>query len=247
MNMNKLERTVIDQNARVQAAGTKGHEVLTDAKGEIMDLSACDLTNGIEEILSRTRRESTLKWRIRQTAGLVDGLLKDDEVKPQQGYIGGIIFAHQGAFIFGHSMSHGVISYDDPIQKAVDSLGVNEVYPAMMWVKALRAEAYRNRPDSMRALSISDYLIEHGLTLGSFLTHRADLVGATGFMPSESSLQRAMRYPAPIPSHIEDEPTAAFRLSGFCDQISIDQELRQVLPFAAVTMCNMIYKGGSLN
>jgi hypothetical protein len=134
----------------------------------------------------------------------------------EQGYTGGIIFDHDTPIVYGHSATYSGIKLDDPIQEAMG----DTLYPPMMWAKALRAEAYRNRPESMLHLSVAEYLATLDLSLGSILTEHGDIVGATGFMPGPQ-LQEGWA-DKNIEAHIESEPIEAFRLSGLCDQVVLE-------------------------
>ena len=52
---NKLEKTVLDQHARVRSAGEEGYKILGEAKGEILSVATPEQT---QEILDKTFERS---------------------------------------------------------------------------------------------------------------------------------------------------------------------------------------------
>lgn len=258
--MNNLERVILDQHTRVSAAGTDPLEALEEARVEILEVADKENT---AEILTRGRIGSTYPseptssrghMRRAQHRGFLIGLangaldhLKDLErspgvIVPKQGYLGGIALEHGVAIgVFGFAPRPGRLFEDeDPIQLAMGDV----FYPPMMWAKALRVEAYKNRPEGMRGLTVSQYLAEMGLSQGAATAEYGDvLLGATGFMPGQVTAG-AINAPWPIGEHIASEEVEAFRLSGFCDQAVVDPAL---IANPAGSMFKVIHHGGSLN
>lgn len=258
--MNSLERVVLDQHARVRAAGADPLKALEQAKGEI--LAAADKEN-TADILTRgrigsiyptepassrgyMRRAHHREFLISLANGALDHLIDLEKspgiIVPSQGYLGGIAMEHGkaiGVFGFAPRLDRP-FEDEDPIQLAMGDV----FYPPMMWAKALRVEAYNNRPESMKDLTISQYLAAIGSSLGSASAKYHDVIlGATGFMPGETTANAA-NAPWPIGEHIMSEEVEAFRLSGFCDQAVVDPEF---MKNPSGSMFKVIHLGGSLN
>jgi hypothetical protein len=232
--VNKLEAIILDQHDRVKAARENPVSVLEEAKGEILAIATLEL---VEEILSdRTLSPHREGMSINATLREIDdpralgnraiksiqtghGLVRLGFLQDNQGYSGGIVISGDDRHVFGNSMSFGCISDNDPIQEAIG----DTFYPPMMWAKALRAEAYKNRPESAREMPVAIYLSKLGLSLGAFTNACGDVIGATGFMPGErlSGDWGGQE----IQDHITSEPIEAFRLSGLCDQAALDPDL----------------------
>jgi hypothetical protein len=215
--VNKLEAIILDQHDRVKAARENPVSVLEEAKGEILAIATLEL---VEEILSdRTLSPHREGMSINATLREIDDprALGNRAIKSIQTGHGlvrlGFLQDNQG------SMSFGCISDNDPIQEAIG----DTFYPPMMWAKALRAEAYKNRPESAREMPVAIYLSKLGLSLGAFTNACGDVIGATGFMPGErlSGDWGGQE----IQDHITSEPIEAFRLSGLCDQAALDPDL----------------------
>lgn len=258
--MNNLEKVVLDQHARVRAAGSDPLEVLEEAKGEILEVADRENT---ADILSRgrigsiypteptssrgdMRRAHHRGFLISLANGALDHLKELERcpgvISPNQGYMGGIALEHGAAIgVFGFApRPNRLFEDEDPIQLAMG----DGFYPPMMWAKALRVEAYNNRPESMKDLTISQYLAAMGLSLGAApAKYRDILLGATGFMPGEITANAA-NAPWPIGEHIVNEEVEAFRLSGFCDQAVVDPEFMEN---PSGSMFKVIHSGGSLN
>ncbi len=252
--MNQLEKTILDQYRRISAAGEKGFEVLEETQGEIMLVSDPDLAL---EILSDAKRtspdretrssraqmrafmyDSSVTMRTTESVRIAHGLVRLNMLADKQGYTGGIIFDHGEPTVYGQSMNFRTFQDSDPIQEVMG----DTFYPVMMWAKALRAEAYRNRPESQGELSIAQYLAQLGLSLGSNLTKHRDIVGATGFMPGERL--SGDWGDEQIEEHIQSESIEVFRLSGLCDQAVVDPDILLTTPGFAV---DIIERGGNLN
>jgi len=257
---NQLERTVLDQHARVQSAGINGHEVLGEAKGEILSVATPDQ---VQDILDKTF-EAT-RSNLTRLAGLGDSLYELSDgglIIPRQGYAGLInLDAYgQASDVFGFSVARGQVlqeEYRDPIQKAC---GPDFFYPPMMWAKALYAEAYSNRPESQNKLPIHVWLAElagEGLFQGSKPVYGQggrleSLLGATGFMPSggvNGTMAKLKRSPK-RKEHLEAEEIKPFRASGLMDQVALshltsflDVDQTEVVVLAG----HILAAGGSLN
>lgn len=237
MNKNNLEKTILDQHARVKSAGIKGHEVLGEAKGEIIDAANPDQ---VQEILDKTldmarlvqdpvsshlagvREDGSLPRRIARIGSDLYTLSDGAFILPNQGYVGFIATdaIGQAYSVHGYSAARGQQIQDkDPIQEAC---GEDFLYPAMMWAKALYSEAYRNRPDSQKRLPIYIWLAElagGGLFQGSIpIPH--GLLGATGFMPSDE-MMGYLTQNEEIKEHIDSEGIESFRASGLMDQVAL--------------------------
>ncbi len=258
--MNKLEKVVLDQHARVKSAGENGHEVLNDAKGEILSVATPELT---QEVLDRTYEASKSQLSVltslrRSLYELSDSGL----VVPAQGYIGLIVLGPTGqaSSIHGFSAARGQMiqeQHRDPIQEAC---GPDFLYPPMMWAKALYSEAYNNRRSSQSKLPIQVWLAElagEGLFQGSAPVHRQDgqlesLLGATGFMPSSGvggTMAKLKRSPK-RKEHLEAEKIKPFRASGLMDQAALSYLTSPtgIDQTGAVYLAGDILKaGGSLN
>lgn len=237
MSMNNLERTVIDQHARVHSAGEKGHEVLTEAKGEILGTATPDQ---VQEILDKTldmarlvqdpvslhsvgvREDGSLPRRIARIGGDLYTFSDGAFIVPGQGYVGFVPTDASGNAhaVYGFSTARGQrLQEEDPIQEAC---GPNFFYPPMMWAKALYSEAYKNRSESQKGLPMYVWLAElagEGLFQGSTPTPQG-LLGATGFMPSDK-MMGYLTESDEIKEHIESEETEAFRASGLLDQVAL--------------------------
>lgn len=165
---NNLEQTILDQHTRVQTAGTNGHEVLGEAKGEILSVATPEQTQEIlDETFERSRSQLSRLTSLRHSLyDFSDGGL----IVPRQGYVGLIALDSAGKAedVFGFSSARGqILQEDDPIQEAC---GPDFFYPPMMWVKALYSEAYNNRKGSQSKLPIHVWLAElagEGLFQGS--------------------------------------------------------------------------------
>jgi hypothetical protein len=252
--MNKLEATILDQYRRVQAAGVNGAEVLAETQGEIMAVATPELTQDIIVDHARTspdheNRSINAILRAQMDSRSVmnrsikaiqngHGLARINMLADNQGYSGGILFDYDSPIVYGNSMTFRSIKQEDPIQ---DAMG-DTFYPPMMWVKAIRAEAYRNRAEAAEQLSIVEWLAELGLSLGCVALERGDITGATGFMPAER-LQGEWDDPS-ITEHVLTEPIEAFRLSGLCDQAALDPNILTDTSWFASTV---LISGGSLN
>ena len=252
--MNALDKVVLDQYKRIKLTHGDPRAVLDEMRGEILDVATPELT--FEIIRDRTRvhpenetRTLTAQMRAfqhahsigsRATRGIrtANGLVRCGMLAPKQGYVGGIIIKPEELRIYGHSMAFEKQIADDPIQEAMG----DKFYPPMMWVKALRAAAYENRPDSARFLSVAEYLAKLGLSLGSMIGEYGDLLGATGFMPGER-LQGDWDS-ITTQEHIQAEEVEAFRLTGLCDQAVVDPHLLTRTPDFAKEILEL---GGSLN
>lgn len=251
--VNKLEAVILDQQTRIAGAGLNPTPTLEEATGEILAVATPELTR---EIISNTvipeseTRSTNARCRAIQSSRSVTNrsvdairaghsLARMDMLLEGQGYTGGIIFDGDDRLVYGRSMRFGdIIATEDPIQTAMGST----FYPPMMWAKALRAEAYRQRPDSARELSAAEYMAELGLSLGCVVTDQGDIAGATGFMPGER-LSGSFGVET-IDRHVQSEEVEAFRLSGLCDQAVVEPGILQATPeFAAY----IIALGGSLN
>lgn len=259
--MNKLESTILSQHERIRQAGPNGHEVLADTQDEIMGVADIEST---AEILGRrglrvhARSEAGSSRAYMRRALHHDHLvgianrslerLKELEsqrgiILPHQGFMGGVALeGHEAVGVFGFAPKPNDLSGEnDPIQEAMGDV----FYPPMMWVKALRSEAYNNRPDSMKDLTVSQYLATIGLSQGSAPAGWGNvLLGATGFMPGPMLAGLEHTAPFPIGDHIADEEVEAFKLSGFCDQAVVDPEFMRN---PTSSMLQVIFKGGSLN
>lgn len=250
--MNSLEQVILDQHARVRDAGSDPAETLAESQGEILDAATPDL---ILELLRRDNKpahetrstnamcrafddSSSVTRRLSAPVQTAHGLARLTFLADKQGYTGGLIFDGDDTIVYGDSMTFNRVNPDDPIQEAMGDVP----YPAMMWAKALRAEAYKNRPESARQVTIATYLAEMGLSLGSNVTEQGDIVGATGFMPGVRLL--SLGGSRLIDQHLESEETEVFRLSGLCDQAVVEPDiLTATNEFAR----NIIKVGGSLN
>lgn len=252
--MNQLDRVILDQFNRVRSITGDHRAVLDEVRGEILEVATPELT--LEIIRDHTRahperesRTATAQIRAFQDARSVQSralrgirmankLVGINMLAANQGYVGGIVFDHGESIVYGHSMAYDRLKTDDPMQKTMSPT----FYPPMMWVKALRAATYENRPESARLLSVAEYLAKLGLSLGSMVGEYGDLLGATGFMPGER-LQGEWDNPL-VGEHIESESIEVFKLSGLCDQAVVDPNiLRETPQFAA----QIIQLGGSLN
>lgn len=251
--MNTLERTVIDQFHRVRAAGEQGHEVLAETQGEILQVATLDQVFEIIEadsakipdsekrssnsIIRSQQDPRSIRNRLSQPIRTGHGLARIGFLEDRQGYAGGLILDGDDVIVHGSAMSFRRRD-DDPIQDAMGDV----VYPAMMWAKAIRAEAYRNRPEEDLVLTVSDYLIKHGLSLGCHVAINGDLLGATGLMPGER-MWGVMDDPE-VAEHVHSEGIEPFRLSGLCDQAVVDEE---ILTRTGDYVADVLAKGGSLN
>lgn len=252
--MNKLDKVIVDHYNRIESLQGDPLQALQEAQDEILAVATPELTVEILSDSSRTyplsetrSTNATLRawqdpWSIMnrtvrqvQTA---NGLARLNMLEPNQGYVGGIVFDQKTPVVFGMSMIFRGIKEHDPIQQAMGDI----FYPPMMWVKALRAAAYKNRPESALAYSTSEYLAKLGLSLGCIATQYGDVIGATGFMPGER-LRSLSQVPI-VESHVQSEPQEAFRLSGLCDQAVVDPNiLTRTGDFAK----EIIGLGGTLN
>ncbi len=252
--MNKLEVVILDQYQRVKAAGSCPEEALAESQGEIMSVATPELTIDILEDSSRTSpahenssinamlraqmESSSILNRSIRGIRMAHSLARLDMLADRQGYTGGLLIDRGDVIVYGQSTLFRGLKEHDPIQEAMGET----FYPPMMWVKALRAEAYRNRPESAQDLSITHYLAKLGLSLGSVLTEHGDIAGATGFMPG-TRLQGECGTSA-VRQHVQSEPIEAFRLSGLCDQAVLDPDILLRTPdFAA----EVVEAAGSLN
>lgn len=252
--VNKLDTVIIDQYARVKAAGEYPLEALEAAQGEIMTVATPELTHEILQDLGRSHPERETKSSRAQIRSFQDphsignraiegirtanGLSRIDVLVPDQGYVGGLIFDGADIIVHGHASHFRGFKDGDSIQEAMGAT----FYPPMMWVKALRGEAYKNRPESARDMKIAEYLVGLGLSLGANVTKCGDIVGATGFMPGKR-LRGSWDDPL-IDGHVLSEETEAFRLSGLCDQAVLDPDL---LLETSMFATDIIQSGGSLN
>ena len=252
--MNSLEIVVLDQHLRVQAAGNNTADVLRESQGEIMSVATPDLMLEIIEDHNRTSPENETRSSRAQMRAFdnphsitnrsikevqnANGLARIDFLVERQGYIGGLLFDGEDIIVHAHSMLFNRLKTDDPIQIVSGEL----FYPAMVWAKALRAEAYKNRSESAQNLTISEYLSEMGLTLGAMVNEYGDIVGATGFMPGPRL--KTLEYDSEFAEHISSEVVEEFRLSGLCDQSVLDPEILTETTWFATGVLAM---GGSLN
>lgn len=235
--MNKLEATILDQHARVHAAGEKGHEVLGKAKGEVLGVATSDY---VQEILTKTldvamlaqdpasshlggvRGDESLPRKLSRFGSDLYTLSDSRFIMPDQGYVGYIPTDASGVAyaVYGFTTARGQqLGEEDLIQEAC---GPDFFYPPMMWAKALYSEAYNNRPDSQGKLSIQVWLAElagEGLSQGSN-SEQSGLLGATGFMPSAEMMAKLNDTQA-VKKQIESEPAQEFRASGLMDQVAL--------------------------
>jgi hypothetical protein len=129
--------------------------------------------------------------------------------------------------VFGYGLSapspRSMMPLVDPIQDAINKHEGGYFYPAMAWVKALRAVGYMQRPDNAADLRMEDYLSQMGMHLGSavFDGGSHDVVGATGFMPAHQMRESLMEDDT-VRKYAEREKIEVFRLSGLMDQAVID-------------------------
>jgi|GEM_PF-4833652 len=250
--MSKLEVTILDQRARLESAKTESVGLLSEVEGEILAVATPELTlalirrTPVPERETRTSRaqqrafmyENSITNRSSKGIRIAHGLERINFLKPNQGYVGGLILDHDDIIIHGDSMSYGVVGDEDPIQEAIGET----FYPPMMWVKALRGELYKKRPESAEKLSVAEYLSKLGLSLGVNVTEYGDLVGSTGFMPAER-LQGEWGGQL-VREHIVSEEIEALRLSGLCDQAVVEPDvLKETTEFAT----RILELGGALN
>ncbi len=254
-----LKNTILDQHARVQSAGENGHEVLGDAKEEIMSAATPE---EVRDILDITGRHSV--YSARRGPDEADsaahflrarvGAITDRLFAQNQGYVGLVV--PDKRIVVGVHASRAFtpeaidqIMKGDPIQRACG----DEFYPAMMWVKGLYSEAYKNRPESQKKLPIHVWLAELagiGLFQGSMpVDPDLGLLGATGFMPSES-VRAKLNGNSAVAEHMTSEPIEVFRASGLMDQVALRAltTLRELGEARVIETANEILAAnGSLN
>lgn len=235
MSTNELDRVILDQYKRVSSVVGDPRDVLEEVQGEVLAVATPALT--LEIITDHTRAHPdsetrTCRAQIRafqdprsigsralKEIQMANGLARIEMLVPNQGYVGGIVFDYNEPTVYGHSMDFDQIKPDDPVQEA----GADTFYPPMMWVKALRAATYANRPESAQNLSVAEYLAKLGLSLGSVVNEYGDLVGATGFMPG-TRLQGKWANSF-VQTHVDSEANQTFKLSGLCDQAVVDSNI----------------------
>lgn len=252
INVNALERVIIDQHARIVAAGEDPITELEEAQGEILAAATPEL---VVEIMNNDIRpetetksvngqcrafqdSSSITSRSLRAIQTGNNLARIGMLRENQGYTGGLILNGDDVLIYANSMSYRGIKENDPIQDAMEDV----FYPPMVWAKALRAEAYRRRSDAAQELSMAEYLSKLGMSLGCALTEFGDIVGATGFMPGER-LQGVWGCEM-VQQHIMDEQIEAYRLSGLCDQAVVEPLILTETPDFAKKIVQL---GGSLN
>ena len=252
--MNSLETIILDQQARVVAANLDDnvHEMLAEVQGEILAVASPELTleliqkSPIPSRETRTSRaqerafmyDDSITNRSSKAVRVAHGLERLKFLRNNQGYVGGLIFDHEDIIVHGDSMQFGALKIDDPLQEALGKT----FYPPMMWVKALRGEVYKKRPESAQELSVAEYLSKLGLSLGANVSEHGDLMGSTGFMPGERLLGEWGGLL--VKEHIASEDVEAFRLSGLCDQAVVNLDiLTKTTEFAT----RIIELGGKLN
>ncbi|MCA9347801.1 hypothetical protein KC867_00145 [Candidatus Saccharibacteria bacterium] len=240
--MKELQNTILDQHARVQSAGENGHTVLSEAKGEIMQVATPDAT---QDTLDRTSRLTSLNYDtvlsrapgVRETGSLprrlakiTKGLLEFSQrsglIVPNQGYVGLITLdeTEKASDVFGFSaVSDQQIQKEDPIQTAC---GEDFFYPPMMWAKALYSEAYKNRGESQRELAVHEWiakLVGENLFQGSKPIN-GGLLGASGFMPSggQNGMMATLKRSPKRKEHLLAEEVQEFRGSGLMDQACLE-------------------------
>jgi hypothetical protein len=253
--MNTLETIILDQHRMVMDAGDNPREALDEAQSAILEAATpeetAELIDYKQTQIEREHSSSRAMMRAQMysdsvtmrssAAPRVANFLARDKglLVPRQGYVGGILDNYGEPLVFGDSMQRNRINQDDPIQEAMG----DTFYPPMMWVKALRAATYENRPESARFFSVAEYVSRLGLSLGSMITEYGDVVGATGFMPSEQ-LVAGPWLNEEVMQHIASEPVEAFRLSGLCDQAVVDP---MILTHTDEFAEQVLEWGGSLN
>lgn len=266
--LRELIRTILDQHAEVQAAGGNGPAVLPDVKQAILESATKD---AVRDILDRTlsvaelienpllsglggiHEQYAIPRRLARLGGGLYQLSDSGIIVPDQGYVGFLAIDETGRAydVFGLSAARGnEIKVDDPIQEAC---GDDFFYPPMMWFKALYSEAYRNRPESQRELTIQKWLAElagEGFFQGSIpLETEGALAGATGFMPSIDT-RAALDASPRIAEHFLGEPIEEFRGSGLMDQVALcylNESTGILSPEISTLAQCIINAGGTLN
>ncbi len=263
---NNLEKIILDQHARVKSAGENGHEVLGEAKGEILGVATPEQ---VQEILDHTldvamlsadpmsshlagvRDPSSLPRSLARIGGRLYNFSASGLLVPDQGYLGLVYLDASGKAdgVFGFSAAHGQkLQEEDPIQEAC---GPDFFYPPMMWAKALYSEAYKNRADSLKALNVHQWvasLIGEGIFQGSVHVG-GGVMGSTGFMPSASMKSKLAEDPSRA-AHIGGEEIEAFQASGLMDCATLGSVYyEQGIGEENIILVadEILEKGGSLN
>ncbi len=265
--MNKLVRKTLEQHKRVRLAGTKGHAILKDAIGEIMQESTPEALMPILEqtakrsIPSSRRGPLFIDFAAQRLYAGTQAIQASGTLIPYQGYIGLVAPSHDLVLATHSSGIHSMqeverIMGQDPIQAAVDGLKNGEFYPGMSLGKTLCSEAYNNRGWSARKFSPQQWLANlagEGILQGTIplnINGTSGHLAATGLMPSDKTMTELNGSPIRA-AHISGEITPAFKASGLCDRAALDcVATGDIITVDKVTgLADEILdiKGGSLN